>query len=325
MVKPRLNYYSRVVAAYVLKRPSQLTFWHELPEVNERAEAGKLGAYWMPFRSKADYPGPYDAAGIPLLNYHGAIGLQYNPIAIAQYGLGNFNLFVQTGDERRLTRALTAAHWLVAHLEVNGRGVPVWHHHFDWEYRTRLRAPWYSALAQGQGISLLVRAFQATGKTAYADAAARAMRTFHLDVREGGVCVHDGRGDVWFEEYLVDPPSHILNGFLWAAWGVYDYALLTDDAAARALFASAVGTVLVNLDRYDTGYWSLYELSPTWLPMLASPFYHRLHIVQLRVMHRLTGQERFLEVAQRWQGYADTPRNRYRALMGKMLFKLLYY
>ena len=31
--------------------------------------------------------------GIPLLNYHGIIGKQYNPIAIAQYGLGNLNFY----------------------------------------------------------------------------------------------------------------------------------------------------------------------------------------------------------------------------------------
>lgn len=325
MVFRRVNYYRRLFSAYVLRRPSQLTFWHEGPEVNERAEPGKLAEYWMTFRSKADYPGPYDAAGIPLLNYHGAIGLQYNPIAIAQYGLGNFNLFVRTGDEGRLARALAAADWLVARIESNRRGVPVWHHHFDWEYRTRLRAPWYSALAQGQGVSLLVRAFEATGTAQYAETAARAIRAFQLDVDDGGVCVRDGIGDVWFEEYLVDPPSHILNGFLWAAWGVYDYALSTGDPAARDLFASATRTLLANLQRYDVGYWSLYELSRTRLPMLASPFYHRLHVVQLQVMHRLTGEPTFLEFAQRWDAYARDPAKRRRALIGKATFKLLYY
>ena len=38
----------------------------------------------------------HDADGIPLLDYHGNIGLQYNPIAIAQWGLGNFNLFLRS-------------------------------------------------------------------------------------------------------------------------------------------------------------------------------------------------------------------------------------
>lgn len=320
----RWHYYRRIVPAYLLGKPSQLTFWHEVPEVNERARPGGLGEYWMTFRAKADYAGPF-AGGVPLLNYHGRIGLQFNPIAIAQYGLGNFNLFKQTGQAERLARCLAAADWLVGHLERNGGGLRVWHHHFDWEYRTLLKAPWHSALAQGQGISLLVRAFQETGEHAYLETAREAFQAFTVGIHEGGVSHRDGAGNLWFEEYLVDPPSHILNGFLWAVWGVYDYMLVTQDERASRLLAAATATLAENLGRYDTGYWSLYELSPTRLPMLASPFYHRLHIVQLEAMARLTGEPRFLDFARRWRAYARDPFKRRRALVGKALFKLFYY
>lgn len=324
-VNRRLDYYRRVFAAYVARQPSQLHFWHDVPEMNERAQPGVLGDYYMPFRAKADYAGPYDQAGVPLLNYHGSIGCQYNPIAIAQYGLGNFNRFKETDDAGRCSRALAAAEWLVANLEPNRQGLWVWHHHFDWHYRTPLKAPWYSGLAQGQGISLLVRVFQETGEERYLDAAQKAFEAFGREVADGGVSYRDEMGRVWFEEYIVDPPSHILNGFLWAAWGVYDYALLTKDEGASSLFAEGANTVAANLERYDTGYWSLYELSPTRLPMLASPFYHQLHIVQLRVTARLTGEPKFPEFARRWERYARNPFKRRRALLQKILFKLLYY
>ncbi len=321
----RLDYYRRVFAAYVARQPSQLSFWHDVPEINERAQPGVLGDYYMPFRAKADYVGPYDQAGVPLLNYHGSIGCQYNPIAIAQYGLGNFNRFKETGDAGRCSRALVAADWLATNLEPNRQGLWVWHHHFDWHYRTTLKAPWYSGLAQGQGISLLVRACRETGEQRYFEAARKAFEGFGREPADGGVRYRDERGRVWFEEYIVDPPSHILNGFLWAAWGVYDYALLTKDEEVSSLFAEAAKTVAENLERYDTGYWSLYELSPTRLPMLASPFYHRLHIIQLQVMHKLTGEPRFLACARRWEGYERHPFKRRRALLQKILFKLLYY
>jgi hypothetical protein len=321
----RLDYYRRTFGAYVARRPSQLGFWHEVPELNERAEAHRLGDYYMRFHAKADYAGPFDASGVPLLNYRGSIGCQYNPIAIAQYGLGNFNRFRESGDDERLARALVAADWLVANLEPNRYELPVWNHRFDWHYRTPLRAPWYSGLAQGQGISLLVRVFLETGKDTYLEAARQAFEAFGRELSEGGVCYRDEAGRVWFEEYVVDPPSHILNGFLWAAWGVYDYTLATGDEQASRLFAAATVTLAENLGRYDTGYWSLYELSPTWLPMLASPFYHRLHIVQLEAMTRLTGEQRFLQHARRWRGYMQNPLKRHRALFGKALFKLLFY
>lgn len=321
----RLDYYRRAFAAYVARRPSQLSFWHEVPEVNERSEPHRLGEYYMGFRAKADYAGPFDAARVPLLNYRGSIGIQYNPIAIAQYGLGNFNRFKEAGQPERLARALVAADWLVANLEPNRDGLPVWHHRFDWHYRETLRAPWYSGLAQGQGISLLVRVFLETGKDTYLETAREAFKAFGRELSEGGVSYRGEAGQVWFEEYMVDPPSHILNGFLWASWGVHDYALATGDEQASRLFAAAMVTLAENLGRYDSGYWSLYELSPTRLPMLASPFYHHLHIVQLEVMARLTGDPRFLMVARRWRGYTQDPLKRHRALVGKALFKLLFY
>jgi heparosan-N-sulfate-glucuronate 5-epimerase len=251
--------------------------------------------------------------------------LQYNPIAIAQWGLGNYNLYCRSQDNDLKEKFLAAADWLCAQLEPNRFGCSVWNHHFDWEYRTLLKAPWYSGLAQGQGISLLVRAHKETKIQSYLDAAKRAFEVFLKSTEEGGVSFTDERGDLWFEEYIVSPPTHILNGFIWAAWGVYDYLLAARDSSASRLFAEAVRTLRNNLDNYDLGFWSLYEQSGTRLPMVASPFYHQLHIVQLRVMHILTGDEVFSNYADRWQAYAHSRIKRTRALCYKSVFKLCYY
>jgi len=321
----RLQYYRRIFSAYLVPGESHLTFWHETPRANPGASVHTLGEYHMLFAEKADYPGHHDSVGIPMLDYHGAIGLQYNPIAIAQWGLGNYNLFCQTRDELRKNKFLAASDWLCAHLEPNALGSWVWNHHFDWEYRSPLRAPWYSALAQGQGISLLLRAHRETGDAAYLDAAALAFTSFQKSTHEGGVTFTDERGNLWFEEYVVSPPTHILNGFIWAAWGVYDYFLATGSSAARELFEQAASTIRANLDRYDLGFWSLYEQSRTVLPMVASPFYHRLHVVQLRVMYRLTGDEMFVRFADKWEAYARSCAKRTRALCYKSAFKLCYY
>jgi heparosan-N-sulfate-glucuronate 5-epimerase len=322
---PRLSYYRRIASAYLTGSQSHLTFWHETPEENRNAPATGLGEYYMVFAQKADYPGVFDPNGIPLLDYRGKIGPQYNPIAIAQYGLGNYNLFLRDGEAARREKVVRVADWLAQHLEQNAQGLAVWNHHFDWEYRDTLRAPWYSALAQGQGISVLLRAHKLCGDSRYLEAAKLALEVFFRPVADGGVAFTDERGDLWFEEYIVAPPTHILNGFIWAAWGVYDYFLATADDAARQLFARAVQTLVGNLDRYDLGFWSLYEQSGTSLPMVASPFYHQLHIVQLRVMHRLTGEEEFADVADRWESYGRSRSKRTRALCYKSIFKLCYY
>jgi heparosan-N-sulfate-glucuronate 5-epimerase len=322
---PTLNYYRRIFSAYLLGGPSQLSFWHETPQENPQSSGAELGPYYMRFAEKADYSGPFDPSGIPLLDYRGHIGPQYNPIAIAQYGLGNYNLFCESHDIERRRKSFLAADWLKAHLELNSRGLAVWNHHFDWEYRDTLRAPWYSGLAQGQGISLLARAHKESGDTLYLDAARRALDSFYKSIADGGVAFTDDRGDLWFEEYIVSPPTHILNGFIWAVWGVYDYFLATREESALELFESAVRTLARNLSNYDLGYWSLYEQSGTRLPMIASAFYHRLHIVQLRVLHHLTGETAFLQMANRWESYARNPIYRARAQAGKIAFKLCHY
>lgn len=321
----RINYYRRIFPAYLSGGKSQLTFWHEMPRVNEQAGWDDLGQYYMPFEDKADYPGDYDSEGIPRLNYHGKIGLQYNPIAIAQYGLGNFNLYARTEDPVRRRKFLLIADWLVSHLERNRFGLWVWHHHFDWEYRTPLKAPWYSALAQGQGISLLVRAYRTTGKAIYLDSAVRAFETFLKGMEEGGVTYVDETGQVWLEEYIVSPPTHILNGFIWALWGIYDFFLVTKDAESEKLFLQAIETLKIHLGDYDAGFWSLYEQSGTRLKMMASPFYHRLHIVQLQVMARLSGEKIFRDYAERWESYHRSRWRRSLALGYKAVFKLAYY
>ena len=322
---PHLSYYRRIFSAYLLGGNSHLTFWHENPAENPAASVGQLGEYYMLFTQKAEYKGPFDSEGIPQLDYRGRIGLQYNPIAIAQYGLGNYNLSRRSADPVRGKKFFLVADWLSSHLEQNAHGVSVWNHHFDWEYRDTLKAPWYSALAQGQGISVLVRAHKESGDSRYMDVARRAFASFQRPIEQGGVACTDASGDLWFEEYIVSPPTHILNGFIWALWGVYDYFLATHDPSAQDLFSRGVRTLLHNLDRYDLGFWSLYEQSGTRLPMVASPFYHQLHIVQLRVMHRLTGEDLFARTADRWEAYSRSNSNRARALGYKTAFKLCYY
>jgi hypothetical protein len=319
----RLAYLARVLRVYAHRRSGPLSFWYEQPEVNERAFGGD--EYFMTFAGKASYKGPFDSAGIPLLEYQGEIGRQHNPIAIAQYGLARFNRWSNARAPEDRAAWTGAADWLTRELRPNGDGLRVWMHDFDWPYRQLLRAPWYSGLAQGNGVSLLVRAAKATGDAAYADAAHAAFESLLRPVSGGGVLVTDACRDVWIEEYLVDPPSHILNGFIWALWGVYDYAHWSGRPEASQLWTKCVGTLQRRLDEFDTGWWSLYEARDGSREMLASRYYHTLHITQLQVMHRLTGIDLFADTAARFQSYLDRRSNRAQAFAQKAIFKLRYY
>jgi heparosan-N-sulfate-glucuronate 5-epimerase len=320
----RLLYLARIARVYARPATGPLSFWHERPEINEAAFVDGR-EYFMRFQGKAAYAGPFDGAGVPLLDYRGDIGRQHNPIAIAQYGLARFNRWCKTADGGDRAAWLAVAQWLTRELKPNAHGVPVWFHHFDWPYRQLLKAPWYSGLAQGNGLSMLVRVARATGDLTFAESAHRVFQSFQRSVSEGGVLVEDDRGHVWIEEYLVDPPSHILNGFIWALWGVYDYAIWSGSLEAENLWKACLRTLEARLDDFDTGWWSLYE-SPTGATrMLASRYYHTLHITQLRVLHRLSGVEAFAARADRFEAHLHNRRYQLRALAGKALFKLRHY
>jgi hypothetical protein len=323
----RLHYYWRVLRAYGRKDNSQLTFWHERPTVNETVDmSDPLSGYYMTFADKASYAGPFDADGVPLLDYHGVIGQQYNPIAIAQYGLAWFNKYVATGDPSALSVFIRQCDWLALHLEQNDHGLAVWMHHFDWEYCGILKGPWYSALAQGSGLSALVRAFALTGDERYRDAAVRAMQACLTPIADGGVQFVDSSGSLWLEEYIVNPPSHVLNGFMWTLWGIRDYSLVLHDERAERLFEVGTATVAASLGRFDTGYWSTYDLFRMHgMRLVASPFYHRLHIIQLSVMSKMTGNVVFGKTAEKWTKYEQDWFKRKRAYVDRAVFKVLYY
>ena len=315
---------ARIARVYAHRGSGPLSFWYERPEVNDHAFDGG-GQYYMRFSGKAAYKGPFDAAGVPLLDYQGNIGRQFNPIAVAQYGLARFNAWASNGADADRRAWIAAVDWLCRELRPNRFGVPVWMHDFDWPYKQVLRAPWYSGLAQGNGLSALVRAGRATGGARYRATADRAFEALRRDVSSGGVLVTDEHGDVWIEEYIVDRPSHILNGFIWALWGVRDYADWTGSDDAEALWHRCVATLLRRLNEFDTGWWSLYEARDNGLEMLASRYYHALHATQLRVMYRLTGQREFDRYAARFDRYLASGTNRARAFARKAVFKLRHY
>lgn len=326
MLFSRIRYWRRIVSAYLLGSASHLAFWHGNTQPNEQASYTRTEQYYMLFEEKANYTENLDSAGIPLLDYRGSIGAQYNPIAIAQYGLGNHDLFLRTNEPERRTKAIAAADWLVENLTETKPGTHVWLHHFDWEYRSTLKAPWRSGLAQGQGLSLLTRAYKLTGDQKYKTAAMDAFNAMITPTTQGGVNYLDNSGCTWIEEYIVDPPTHILNGFIWALWGVRDIATEFDVSEASELWENGIKTIKSNLGQFDTGRWSLYEISGyKLLPMLASSFYHRLHIVQLNILTEMTGDTYFRGVADRWQQYSGNRRNRTEAKLRKIAFKLLRY
>ena len=112
------------------------------------------------------------------------------------------------------------------------------------------------------------------------------------------------------QEYPTDPPTHVLNGWINALWGLYDIAnaggKLADDA--RDAYQRGLEALAARLPLYNTGWnWSRYDLFPHAIVHVTSPFYHRLHVEQLRAMHDLDPRPMFAETADRWESGRGKP------------------
>jgi heparosan-N-sulfate-glucuronate 5-epimerase len=237
---------------------------------------------------------PRDASGIVMVDYNGTP--QYNPITIAQYGLGYYGRWLDTrspGDKRQY---LALADWLVANQQPSG----AWLYQFPY---AGMPVPWVSAMAEGQGISLLVRTYESTHDSKYREAADLALGTYLRVQGDTGVAVRVD-GYVYYEEYMPPYSPHTLNGFIFALIGAWDYAEAFDDRRARSIFDAGLITLTANLGKWDTSEWSRYNLANSGYT--ATLYYHMLHVAQLRVLFELSGNDVFQAYADRWAAFAES-------------------
>lgn len=233
-----------------------------------------------------------------------AYGVRDHPVAIAQEGLRKFDRHLATGESGFLAHALEAADELITLQQPDGR----WLYNFSF---IDLAPGWSSAMAQGQGASLLVRLYRLTSQPKYLQAASRAIGYMMMPMSEGGTQGHFRDGSPFLEEYPRSEVSpNTLNGSIFGLWGLYDYAKVAEDAGLMDEFKMLAEVVADHLDEYDTGDWTYYSLRSD-RTHLADVRYHCVHVAQAAVMAALTGDERWNTAYRRWKAHYDSrvPRN----------------
>jgi hypothetical protein len=282
--------------------------------VGSQLISGRVHGYYIDLTSKAvarGWPPPW----FPWPGFH-------RFMAMGQWGLGSYERYLNGEGEAYLAQAAQAGEYLIAEQETSGRRAGAWLEPRDYPHTFQMRGPWASAMAQGQCASLLVRLFLETGVERFALAARSALRPLEVPTQDGGVqALLDGRP--FPEEYPTRPPSLVLNGAIYALWGVYDVSLGLDDDAGRRVFNEGRETLTANLHRWDTGHWSRYDLYPHPLTNVASFSYHALHINQLRAFDAIAPGYGFADRAARFEGYGLNRFNRARAYLEKVAFRVL--
>jgi hypothetical protein len=283
--------------------------------VGSHVEPGSVRGYYIDLREKAEVAG-WPPPWFPFPGYH-----RY--IALGQWGLAAVERHVAGEPGDWLEAAVRGGEYLVSEQIGGGARAGAWVEPESYPHTFRMRGPWLSAMAQGLCVSLLVRLHLQTGRDEFAEAAARGLAPLDVPTAEGGaLALLDGRP--FPEEYPTTPASYVLNGAIYALWGVYDVAVGLDDERAQGAFAAYVDTLALNIGRWDSGYWSLYDLyRHPGVRNIASLSYHTLHINQLRALHELAPREELALAADRFEGYSARRTARMRALAHKVAFRLV--
>ena len=231
-------------------------------------------------------------------------------ISLTFYGTGGLDN-VTLASTAHLAQFYYAANWLVLQQDEQG-GWPILVTRKLAAGLLEMPPGWYSAMAQGQAMSLLVRAYLRTHNNKYLQAALRATRLFDVPSADGGVLAKFADKYAWYEEYPTTPSVFVLNGFIYSLIGLYDLKSVVNEEDAREanrLYAEGMTSLKQLLPLFDTGSGTMYDLRHYALgsaPNLARWDYHTTHINQLLLLATIEedpNDSLFQDTAQRWIGY----------------------
>jgi hypothetical protein len=285
---------------------------------------GKLDHYYFKFSKSILLKGgsqkfSFDKNGIPLLPHYlkgNSAGKHYYPISIGQFALAEYHEYLNYSNKESFDSFMNMAEWLFENQNQDG----YWYSNTDMS-KFQLKSPWISAMAQGRCISVLIRAYGETNDSKYLDACTKAIRTFDPDLSPSKMVTVLSKTEYFFQEYPGEVDSFVLNGAVFALWGIIDFYKVTGDEYALSLFDKGVNGVISKLESYDLGYWSCYDLyhlkSKHSIVNTCTAHYQNIHIKQMEVMYKLTKRIEFKAVYDNWSS-KETKINLVRAYFNKI-------
>lgn len=238
--------------------------------------------------------------GLPLLEIGEGKNVVF-PVAVFQYGLGCYDLYLNSSKAVFRDKFLELSDWALDHQDENGGWNCFWYVYPDHPY---------GAMCQGEAASLLARAFKETGDTKYLTAAEKGLE-FVLNRDIGATLFLQNDDDLVLLEYE-DQPA-VLNGWIFAAFGFYDVWLATKEEEYNEVFKRTIATLEKYLPQFDNSYWSMYDLGGR----IASPFYHDLHIAQMQALAMIFENRSFRSFQKKFERYRKNPFKKLKALIVK--------
>ena len=285
------------------------SYYHVPQPIGRSFHPGKLNGYFNDMTGKTGWKGLLDGGGIPVNQLIDG-STCYFATTIIQKALGHHDQYLITGEKRELREFINICDWLMKMQDEKGG----WDVKKVMDLTGDLR---YSAMPQGEAVSALVRAWKKTDSKRCLDAAIKAYDLLITPISKGGTAHYDN-DRVYLEEYPAKGKNTVLNGWIFALFGVYDLFLATGNEEYRKLFDQSLFTLIATLHVYDAGFWSYYDEKKA----LASLFYHDLHISQLEALSLVAGTDRIADYIEKWKGYRRKGINRWSALFFKAYQKI---
>jgi hypothetical protein len=246
-------------------------------------------------------PDLVDENGVVMVDYGGEIGRQYNPVTIAQRAIGCYHSVLRYGNANERRRFFDQINWLKHNAIQIGDNGAAYEYNFPWNYG--LKPGWRSGLAQGQAVSALIRYYYETGDDSVLPLINQLKKYMLLPTVQGGVVDSSPEGGMWIEEFPSNPPSFVLNGFISATFGLYEFTkLFPQDEVAKDELRRAIDSIKNSLPHYDTGGWMYLDRGGLPYPR-ANNGYATAYVRQTRTLWEITGEPVFLQTSLRWQSF----------------------
>lgn len=253
----------------------------------------------------------FDTDGIPKVKYEDQF--YYNPVTVAQYALTLYGKYLKGEDV--LQDFICATDKLISMQDDLG----AFRYSFSFKYYLSgevYEPGWVSGMAQGQALSVFARAYSVTNDERYLEAGDKALQFMNTPVSDGGVMhtledLHPSlKKYIIYEEYIANPASYTLNGFMFSLLGLYDWAKVSSGETQKLSenqFKSGIKTLEKILPYYDIGGFSAYDLGH--ITYKAKPHavakYHAIHIYLLHALYTVTDNETLHEFEQLWASYVE--------------------
>jgi heparosan-N-sulfate-glucuronate 5-epimerase len=291
-----------------------------VPDLNMEVNQSSLDYYYFKFKLNLKKLNrliiDFDQDGIPLNRPYidvENVNSNYYPITIGQYGLAVYHSWLEKKETKHKAQFLNIADWFTTQCIIDERLGGYWLTEVP-KPEFKVFDPWKSAFSQSRGISILLRAYQLTGDISYFLRAEKALTPFTFSTLNGGVAVDLDEEMAFYEEYVAEKPTRVLDGAFFSLFGVYDFIRVTNELPdyresnqlAQEIFRKGINGLKFWLPKFDMGYWVYYNRCeidgyPQNDPCTIG--YLRLVTAQLIIIHQITGDDFFREMGMKFEGY----------------------